>query len=490
MSVNLPKMIAPTQGLALRQGTVVSVSAGTCTITMAGSTNIIGVMHFHNIGLTAGDNVWLLQNGTDLMIIGKILGSERQRFYDGIEIYHSSSTPYIDFHRAANEAGDASADYNIRLMNNPAGWLELYGNFHAQGQVRAGTGNGEGVIGPWAADSNYAVFAHQVRQAANSSHYGMLLAGGTNNVYIGGTPITFRAANNGSDIAEFAAAQITMSLGTGAVKHTFFNDGEYQCNSIGIGGDNNYNAGLACRNGWMRAYGSGEGWYSEGGAGEYGTNTRFGVADNKSVETQNTETAIMARKISQGGWATAGLENFADAATAVPWITLHASGCCTVSWRKDSNASDIRPINSGGGCDWIYAASYQSCSEAARKRNVSIADEYGLKTLRQLQTKRFQYQPTDEQEIWAWECWKHDRERGVWVNPPSEHMRWEDWHIGYMAEEVVNLVPEIVGLHPDGKPQGIDYSKLVVVAIAAINELADRIEDLEAAMARRGYAAA
>ena len=137
-------------------------------------------------------------------------------------------------------------------------------------------------------------------------------------------------------------------------------------------------------------------------------------------------------------------------------------------------------ITSGGGCATVWAAAHSICSEEARKRNISVADEYGLKTLRSLKVKKFQYVPTSEDEIWAWEMWKHDRERGVWVHPPSEHMGWDTWHIGFMAEEMVNLVPEVVGFHPDGKPKGIDYGNLVVVAIAAINELADRVEDLEA----------
>jgi hypothetical protein len=45
----------------------------------------------------------------------------------GLELYNPTSTPYIDFHRAANAAGDSNADYNVRLINNAANQLELDG---------------------------------------------------------------------------------------------------------------------------------------------------------------------------------------------------------------------------------------------------------------------------------------------------------------------------------------------------------------------------
>lgn len=60
-------------------------------------------------------------------------------FSDGIELYQSASTPYIDFHRAADPAGDAGADYNVRLINDASGRLSLLGGyFFATGGITAG----------------------------------------------------------------------------------------------------------------------------------------------------------------------------------------------------------------------------------------------------------------------------------------------------------------------------------------------------------------
>lgn len=405
----------------------------------------------------------------------------RSYFWDGLELGHPSSTPYIDFHRNANP--EEATDYNIRLINESNGYLVMYGGwfkspggFDTNGTTLLGTagrnwfkdtevsaGSGLRVGGAWGYYGIYAESGDVVVGAAsgiNRFQSGTIIFDCANYIYTWG-------GSAGWDIG-------------GGVRHKFWNDGEAWHNSIGLNGDNGYNAGLVITGGgWIRHMTADIGWHNEArGAGMMGAST-FG---NQTCTTNNNETTIIARKISQGGWATAGLSSFGESTSMVPYISMHANGCCTTNWRKDSGASYVVDVNSGGGCDWVYAANHPICSERARKRNISVAEEYGLKTIRLLKPHKFQYTPTSEDEIWQWEKWKYDRSIGVWTHPPSEHMGWDDWHVGYFAEEMVNLVPEIVGLHPDGTPKGIDYGNLVVVAIAAINELADRVEDLEARM--------
>jgi hypothetical protein len=48
-------------------------------------------------------------------------------FSQGLELYQPGSAPYIDFHRAANPAGDSNVDYNMRLINEADGMLNLKG---------------------------------------------------------------------------------------------------------------------------------------------------------------------------------------------------------------------------------------------------------------------------------------------------------------------------------------------------------------------------
>lgn len=63
-------------GLGLRQATVQAVVAGppaTVTVRFAGSTlDITGVRYLGSYAPTAGDVIWILQSGSDLLGIGKL----------------------------------------------------------------------------------------------------------------------------------------------------------------------------------------------------------------------------------------------------------------------------------------------------------------------------------------------------------------------------------------------------------------------------------
>lgn len=63
-----------------------------------------------------------------------------QQVTPGLELYHPAATPYIDFHRAASPAGDAGADYNVRLINSGSGELTMHGTvFKLNSMQIAGT---------------------------------------------------------------------------------------------------------------------------------------------------------------------------------------------------------------------------------------------------------------------------------------------------------------------------------------------------------------
>lgn len=166
--------------------------------------------------------------------------------YDsGLELYQSASTPFIDFHRAANPAGDGNADYSVRLINDVNGELRLFGNL----RVHSDDVNGETFLGGWGGGGNYSCFANSFRKAANVNHYIIIHGGADANTYMSpggvGGSIVFRAANNGADIATYAPTQINFQCGAGTDKFRFWNDGEFWCQDIGIGfGDNPNNSGI------------------------------------------------------------------------------------------------------------------------------------------------------------------------------------------------------------------------------------------------------
>lgn len=90
---------------ALRQGTVVSAQATTVTITIgAGTTNVSGVAYLRGYVPAAGDTVWLLQNGPDLLVLGPAWSGS------GVEITSSS---------VATDQGTASTSYGDLATAGP-----------------------------------------------------------------------------------------------------------------------------------------------------------------------------------------------------------------------------------------------------------------------------------------------------------------------------------------------------------------------------------
>lgn len=63
----------PGQSMRMRSGVVVSDEVGTVTITVAGSTvEIPGIRHLDSYAPTAGDTVFMLTDGFDILILGKL----------------------------------------------------------------------------------------------------------------------------------------------------------------------------------------------------------------------------------------------------------------------------------------------------------------------------------------------------------------------------------------------------------------------------------
>jgi hypothetical protein len=51
--------------------------------------------------------------------------------------------------------------------------------------------------------------------------------------------------------------------------------------------------------------------------------------------------------------------------------------------------------------------------------------------------------------------------------------------IGLIAEDVAELFPEVVKYDNEGKPDGINYSRLSVILLKAVQELTERVNKLE-----------
>lgn len=423
----------------------------------------------------------------------------------GLELYQASSTPYIDFHRAVNPAGDGYADFDMRLINAGNEQLRLYSSAGVQwGSLWVASAK----IGSYGWDSAWATFGHHDRMDINSTSYqfmahsnGTILINVTNGQEMemrrdGGYHNGFWLGQGGN--SDLCVANVILNNRVNAVRDDllslwtnndymigirsetlFFNCFNYISADDRIGGATRMydwrgdNWGLYMF-GWLRPTG-GYGLYFD----TYGIGLR-GDGGSNAIVTHNTETRLRPYKFSQAGYASAGVENVG----AVPQYGFHHEGERANSLRKDDGGWNGVWTNQDGNCVSFFASAFGTCSQEARKHNISVVTEYGLKTIQGLVPKRFQYQPVLEDQIWATMKRREEQAAGKWnymVGPDlqPEDGSWDHWHMGFMAEEIYARCPEATLPDAFGAPYAIDYGKLVIVAIQAINELAERVEILE-----------
>lgn len=159
-----------------------------------------------------------------------------------------------------------------------------------------------------------------------------------------------------------------------------------------------------------------------------------GTTGGGNLTIRNGATAIMAiggRSAILGGAYDATPQLYFNATPKVQGITSGV-GDRFMKWSTTTNA-------------WTY-----DTSSARFKDNISDL-HYGLATIKQLRSREFDYKGEDA---------RHD--------------------IGFIAEEVVKVVPEVVGLDLEGKPEAVMYDRLTSLLCKAIQELAAKVEALEA----------
>jgi hypothetical protein len=52
-------------------------------------------------------------------------------------------------------------------------------------------------------------------------------------------------------------------------------------------------------------------------------------------------------------------------------------------------------------------------------------------------------------------------------------------YIGFIAEEMIEVIPEVVGLDKNGSPKGILYEEIVSVLTKSLQEVLERLDALE-----------
>jgi hypothetical protein len=152
------------------------------------------------------------------------------RFDEGLELYQPSSTPYIDFHRGANPAGDSNADYSIRLMNDSNDRLSIY----------AGGGG----------DSAFVYLGGRIQFTENDRRDKVILSAG---YHIGKDPSAIYFYSAGGILAFEAPG------GSWAMRYGW----EINGTERGLKVMGNLESTEIYTNGWFRSRSGSTGWYSQ-----------------------------------------------------------------------------------------------------------------------------------------------------------------------------------------------------------------------------------
>lgn len=163
-----------------------------------------------------------------------------------------------------------------------------------------------------------------------------------------------------------------------------------------------------------------------------GANT--GTANGAAVSTRVNGTAVIAIGNLSGiiGGTYAANPTIWGSGTTFKVVNLTAgAGTNAMKWDSSNN-------------NWTYDA-----SSARFKENIRPS-QYGLAAVKQLAPKQFAYIEGQREDV------------------------------GFIAEEVAPVLPELVMLDKDGLPESVSYDRLTAVLCKAIQELSARVEALEA----------
>lgn len=447
---NLPRMIGePPRTVQLRQATVTATVGldGTATIRFGtGGDTIAGVRAVASASFNNGDTVWVLQQGYDMMILGRVGSGQygSQLVTPGLEIYHPSSTPFIDFHRAANPAGDSNADFNVRLINSASDTLKMQtaagGNW---GQFRIGDG---AALGSYGWDSAWANFGHVASFGASDRYAFMSHSAGE---------IIVNAWNSANI---YLRRNVTNELWIDS-------------------------AGIKSRL-WFRSQTSGQGWYHEvHGGGWFMNDVWIRAYNNKPVYSADRIRALeadMTRWNGSGGHARFGYEgNNHDGhmTRSDGWTWDMSAGKHTLR----SRGADISWMDSSGGwCDFRPNIYYPGAGDPVVIGGVSKQIQHASSSIR-WKDRIADLLGTDDSPVWKLKpcryLWKWE-----YATDEMRHRmaQWSpDGMAGFIAEEVAAVAPDGVNYDGDDIPSSIETWAVLAYTVAGLQHLKQRLDALE-----------
>lgn len=377
--------------------------------------NVGGVRMLSSASAADGDSVWVIRWGGSLMILGK----------------------------AASSGASSATDTGVARV----GTATFYGDF--------------------------AGFAHRDRWAAGQ--YALLQeSNGTTYINAYQNPIYIRRDNN--NIAKFDQWTDAISFelyGTtgghlgGTVRHRWWTDGEYQCTSIGVGGDNTENAGIMIHNNWLRIKAEHGIFWQDKSVG------LFGHADGTRRYIRNWGDCQTEYRGSGKWWTDSPM--VIRSLNADVGYNIHHDGlrnsAVWLGWSDGWFRIEGNGYNAG-----VYVWDLVEYSTGREKQEMRALERDRSK-IKALKPKRFKRKPPATRAQWEEEV-----AQGIWKDERwNAYVRAQDneEHVGLVAEEVAQVIPEAVPLTVDGKINGIRHGPILAHLISMVQELDERLDALE-----------
>lgn len=421
------------------------------------------------------------------------------RFWDGLELAHPSSTPYIDFHRSTNP--EEATDYNVRLINDAAAQLSLVG-----GQLAINGTTLYGTAGRNYFKDNERSAGAGLRVGAAWGLYGIYSESG--DVVVGSATGVVRLNSEGTflDGNGWTVKSRNYMGQSGAFGTTFaqFSHASYW-NSTAYGFMQESNGTL---------------YFSTAGSAYFRVNntTKASWSGSEFYVGDASNMRFQAFRFDQiGDWTVSAILSSAQGGSTGARITFYSAG---------QNAA---PIFKGWGPDLecrnyadnaytiIRASAFNVNSVADAKRNIASAADVMPKATRKQKIKAVRpvhykwkepashcancrgtglkknnQRITDEERTAAKSkesCPDCGGDPTAAANPAWTRGQADGWY-GFLVDEMVTQFPEVVGWKQHGpgeepKPEAIDVMGVVALLWEEIKDLEDRLAVIEATPGRK-----
>lgn len=376
-------------------------------------------------------------------------------FTNGLELYQSASTPYIDFHRAVDAAGDSNADYNIRLINISNGLLQILS--YAVTGVRSTIQGDTWQLSQFTGDNSYAHFGHKDWMDSASNRY------------------AFMHKSNGT-------VTIVNTNGTGYLQHDANNKLIWDGAGVSIGGDFaiSSNKAIYFKGAWDSVHVIHHDTGDDGFRYKTWNYHRFyvgGGTERFRVAAQNESYARLAAN-SVGGNQWNHMQFIAVATSGNnAGLGFSANGqACKICLNSDHGTKLVALNWDDGGYIPYKASAFEVASSKRYKRNIRP-----LQTERQITAKMLNpviSEPKQRNSV--------NPETGKFIDT-STNRKNETAFLSFIAEEVAQYAPEAVSwivsesgnLDSEPIPDGIDVMAMVALVAQVVRNQDDRIDALE-----------